>query len=224
MSAFNVLKWLAVILMVGDHVDAVFLNRQGWYLTELGRVAMPLFAGLLGFNLARKGAFESGAFNRVIERCLLFALLAYVPHIVVFGYSWSVMNILFAFAAGTAFCWAWAKGDRLYIAIAGVAVYVASSYLEFGWTAPLLLFGFWQFFARNNGVVGPIAIMIGLMELCRLNGNLWALWSLPLLSLLLLPAPTVERRAGSRTFFYAFYAGHLVALLGLRVVIGGPGV
>ena len=49
------LKWLALLLMVGDHVNKYLFNGTLPVLFEAGRICAPLFALVFAWNLARPG-------------------------------------------------------------------------------------------------------------------------------------------------------------------------
>ncbi|MBK7549911.1 MAG: hypothetical protein IPI20_19875 [Rhodoferax sp.] len=57
-GTLEALKWLALVLMTGDHVNKYVLADSLPGLFELGRLAMPLFMFVLAYNLARPGAFQ----------------------------------------------------------------------------------------------------------------------------------------------------------------------
>ena len=75
------LKWIALALMTGDHVNKYLFNGTLPFLFEAGRLALPLFVFVLGYNLARPGAFERGAYTRTMKRLAVFGAVASVPFI-----------------------------------------------------------------------------------------------------------------------------------------------
>src|SRR5690606_25927249 len=96
-GAIEAMKWLALLCMVVDHVNAVFYERElGIVADAIGRIAMPLFAGVFGYNLARPG-IDVG---KILRRLVLVALLATPVHAALFGVlgPWP-FNILWTFAA-----------------------------------------------------------------------------------------------------------------------------
>ena len=52
------LKWLALVLMTGDHVNKYLFNATLPVLFEAGRIALPLFVFVLAYNLARPGTLD----------------------------------------------------------------------------------------------------------------------------------------------------------------------
>jgi len=76
-SARELLKWLAVILMTGDHVAKVIYGGYVPGLSEAGRVAFPLFALVMAYNLAQPDADVGKSVRRLPLNILLtFALCA----------------------------------------------------------------------------------------------------------------------------------------------------
>lgn len=70
------LKWLALLLMTGDHINKYLFNGTMPLLFNAGRLALPLFAFVLAYNLARPGTLERGVYVRAMKRLALFGLLA----------------------------------------------------------------------------------------------------------------------------------------------------
>ncbi|WP_010101405.1 TraX family protein [Verminephrobacter aporrectodeae] len=54
------LKWLALALMTGDHVNKYLFNATLPVLFEAGRLALPIFVFVLACNLARPGTCPAG--------------------------------------------------------------------------------------------------------------------------------------------------------------------
>src|SRR4249920_2578087 len=74
------LKWLGLLLMTGDHVNKYLFAEQLSGLSELGRLAMPIFGFVLAYNLARPGTLEGGAYPRAIKRLAVWGAVASVPY------------------------------------------------------------------------------------------------------------------------------------------------
>ena len=55
------LKWLALLLMVGDHLNKYLFNGTLPVLFEAGRICAPLFALVFAWNLARPGVAARSA-------------------------------------------------------------------------------------------------------------------------------------------------------------------
>lgn len=92
-GARELLKWIALLAMTGDHVANVVFGGYVPVIGELGRIAFPLFALVMACNKARPGA----DLRRSIRRLLLWGLIAQPLHALAFG-SWLPLNILLTFA------------------------------------------------------------------------------------------------------------------------------
>ena len=97
-GTLEALKWLALLLMVADHINKYLLHDASHTLFQCGRIAMPLFVFVLAYNLARPNSFKSGAQTRTMKRLVLFGFLATPPFMALGGLlaGWWPLNILFA--------------------------------------------------------------------------------------------------------------------------------
>ncbi|MGE4125505.1 MAG: TraX family protein [Pusillimonas sp.] len=98
------LKWLALVLMTGDHVNKYLFNATLPVLFEAGRVALPLFVFVLAYNLARPGTLERGVYGRAMSRLTVFGALASVPFVALGGLAWGwwPLNVMFTLLVVTA--------------------------------------------------------------------------------------------------------------------------
>lgn len=95
-GARELLKWIALLTMTGDHVAKVMLGGYVPVVSELGRIAFPLFALVMACNLAQPEA----DLRKSMRRLALWGLIAQPLHALAFGF-WLPLNILltFTFAA-----------------------------------------------------------------------------------------------------------------------------
>src|SRR2546423_3615832 len=119
-GTLEALKWLALALMVLDHVNSFLFTRTLPGAFQAGRSVFPLFAFVLAGNLARPGALQRGVHVRVMRRLALFALLATPAHWALVGHWWP-LNILVTLLAGTATVYGLERADAPGVAIAGIA-------------------------------------------------------------------------------------------------------
>ena len=80
-GTLEALKWLAMLLMTLDHVNKHLLHASVPELFAAGRLALPLFGFVLGYNLARPGALTSGGYSRTARRLAVFGSIATIPFI-----------------------------------------------------------------------------------------------------------------------------------------------
>ncbi|KAB8191355.1 conjugal transfer protein TraX [Lysobacter maris] len=209
-SSIEFAKWIAFALMLVDHVNAVFMDRQGGVAIEvLGRMAMPVFAFVLAYNLSR----PSVNFQRVLRRLLLFGLVSMPAHAFLFGVvgPWP-LNIMATFAVSVAVIMFLRSGDRL----SAIALFLVGSCLVEYWHAGTgLVVAFWLFLQGSR--LGFPAIVAAFGALCLVNGNAWALFAFPLLHIVRLSPVAISR---SRWAFWMAYPLHLsvLAVLTLELV------
>lgn len=223
-GALEALKWLALLLMTGDHMNKYLFNETLPLLFEAGRAAMPLFVVVLAYNLARPGARQNGAYRRTALRLVLFGVLATPPFIVLGGLlkGWYPLNILFTLLVitlATAACERAATGRPRYWGVAVLVVVLGGAFVEFWWPAVLLGLSI-GWYARHPGLLAAAGIVLSLVALCPLNGNAWAFATVPLVLFANRIAPALPRW---RWLFYAYYPLHLVALWLIRIPMAKAG-
>ena len=196
-GAIEAAKWFALVAMTADHVDAFFFGRElpGW--TALGRLAFPLFALVLAYNLARPGADAL----RPIGKLLAFAALSTVPHAYLTGALFPV-NILVTFAVAAAVIGCVDRGWHGQAA----AFFLAGGWVvEYHWPGvALVVAACWFFRAPSEGRAWLCALP--LLALYLVNGSAWHLLAVPLLAAFAAWAPDVDR---NRWAFWTYYPAHL---------------
>ena len=223
-GAIEALKWFALVLMTGDHVNKYLFNGTLPFLFEAGRLAMPLFVFVLAYNLARPGAAEQGAYRRTMIRLALFGVLA-TPAFVALGSlmaGWFPLNILFTLLVITGVI---ALADRAragstVAAVGAILLFLfGGGLVEFWWPAVAFGVASWWYCKRPSWMALLVAVA-ACYSLSWINGNLWALAALPLVigaSRLDLSLPRLC------WVFYAYYPLHLVALLLIRIPMSNAG-
>ena len=205
-GAVEALKWLALILMTFDHLNKYLLRDEAPILFDLGRLAMPLFAVTLGFNLGRAGK----AYGRVAMRLAVAGAVASLPFIALggLGWGWWPLNIMFTLLLATLICQLLDIGGEGRIAAAFLLFIVGGSCVEFWWPGVALCVAAWGYARRPSWA----ALVVGVMALSLLrfiNGNDWALAAVPVLLMATQWRLAVPRH---RYLFYAYYPLHLSAL------------
>ncbi|WP_439449656.1 TraX family protein [Stenotrophomonas sp. ATs4] len=196
-SGRELLKWLAVILMTGDHVAKVICGGYVPGLSEAGRVAFPLFALVMAYNLAQPGADVV----KSVRRLAVWGAIAQPVHALAFGY-WLPLNILLAFALCAAAVYA--VSERRWVVLAFAAV-VLPAFVDYHWVGVAFVLMAWAGFRSGR----PLLVLAGFVPLCLFNGNLWAVAAVPVAGLL---AQGQWRVARSGRAFYGYYVAHLAAL------------
>lgn len=210
-GSVEALKWLAMLAMVVDHVNLVFFGRELGVLADaVGRVAMPLFALVIGYNLARPHA----DLRRCLRRLLVFGFLALPAHALLFAQigGWWPLNILFTFAVAVAFMFA-IQSRRCAAAVP--LLVLGSCVVEYFLPGVALVLASWLF-ARHPSWRSGVLLLGALVLLCVVNGNGWALLAVPVVAFAARADVTVPR---VRMFFWWFYPAHLAVLALASVLV-----
>ncbi|MDV5766274.1 TraX family protein [Stenotrophomonas maltophilia] len=205
-SARELLKWLAVILMTGDHVAKVIYGGYVPGLSEAGRVAFPLFALVMAYNLAQPGA----DLGKSVRRLALWGVIAQPVHALAFGY-WLPLNILFTFSLSALVIYAVERRESSVVVMAAGGLPLVVDYQWAG--VGFVLLAWVAFHRRRHWLLVPAFAAI-----CWFNGNLWALAAIPVAVSLSRVAWPVPR---GRWAFYVYYVAHL-ACIGLLAPILRP--
>ena len=197
------LKWVALLLMTGDHVNKALLDGAAPCLSDAARVVFPIFAFVLAWNLEHA---DPDAWARALRRLAIAGLLVQPLHAAAFGF-WIPVNILFTlaaglFVAGTAPAWL-----RLLVLIVG------AFFVDYQWSGVLFVVACVWVIRHADGWRAWACLGFAAIPLCLFNGNAWALLALPLLWWFgSLPAEMPRWR----WTFLGYYAAHL-AILALLV-------
>lgn len=200
------LKWLALVLMTGDHANKALYAGQLPLLSEAARVCFPIFAMVLVYNLCRPGV-DAG---RAMRRLLLVGCIAQPFHAIAFGH-FLPLNILFTFALGVYLC-----TPRGWL-VAVPAFAVGGFFVDYQWFGLALVIALCVFFyAPANKRFGPAACVgAALASLAVINGNWWALAAVPVVWLAVAGRASMPRW---RWAFYVYYPAHL-SLLAVLVLL-----
>lgn len=203
-GSLELLKWLALAAMIVDHVNVVFYDRMLPQPAEvIGRLAMPLFALVFGYNLARP---MTSATNTALRLAIAAAIAAPV-HAALFAQAagWYPLNVLATFAVAALVIAAIEQG-RTRTAIA--LFVVGGALVEYWWPGLALVIAAWAY-TRQPGGKAAAGLLVAFAGLCMVNGNAWALLALvPLLALS--RVDVAIPRTGYAIL--ALYPLHLVAL------------
>jgi len=228
-SRLDLLKWLALLCMLLDH-----LRYVSWPLNELyvpGRLAFPWFCLAIAANLMRRP--QPRVSGRYLGWMLSFAVLSEIPYRL-FVSPVESLNVMPTLLLGMLLASAWQQrtwpAALLGLAILGVA-FAFSGHLMFGWPGVLLPSAFLWVWQRSL----VWALLPGI--LC-LAGNAWpqlvqaaryddgvsiagivACLSAPMLGMALLRMRRTWPVVPLRRWAYLFYPLHFLVLLGLRLFL-----
>ena len=229
MSA-NVLKWIAMISMLIDHIGAVFgpwMNPEVYTLLRaLGRTAFPLYAFMLV-----EGAVHTKNAPKYLMRLLLFAAISEIPFDLAFyqqGESflyWGHQNIFVTLAIGLMTITALEKLRKtmgtpamqtlLFALISLLACLVVEfchgDYGSLGIALILLLY-----FVRGYRWGAPVALLAWLAYYDWSTGDVMELYGAAAAVFIGLYNGRKGESRLPKWFFYGFYPAHILVLLLLR--------
>ena len=201
------LKWLALALMVLDHINKYLCNDALPWVFQIARLSFPLFGFVLAYNLARPDTISSGAAIRVMKRLAMFALVAAIPHILLDG-RFFPLNILATLLVATGAIYLFEQGGLKQWQ--GILVFMAGGCIvEGNWFAVAVCITAYRYcqsptVLRLSQFIASLAVL-GLF----INVNQWALAVLPVI--LITPHVKISLKR-HRHFFYWLYPAHLVVI------------
>ena len=196
-GARELLKWIALLAMTGDHVAKVVFGGYVPVVSELGRIAFPLFALVMACNLAQPGPTCA----KSIRRLALWGLIAQPLHAFAFG-SWLPLNILLTFALAAVAVHALANHRPVLLLLAAG---VLPMFVDYQWAGVGCVLLGWIAFRHRAWWL----LLVGLAAVCWANHNGWALLAVPVV---LLAARVTWPLPRWRWAFYLYYVGHLAVL------------
>ena len=204
----SVLKWIAVLTMVIDHVGAILFPDQIW-MRVIGRVAFPIYAYCLP-----EGFRYTSDYRRYLGRLALFAILSGIPFDLAFygvPFSFAHQNVFFTLTLGLILLWVLERCREQLLLCAGafaVLCFLAQAlHMDYGAGGLLMVFAFYLAQQGTSPWIGwGIFVFINLFGYA--GGVQWAA------ILALLPIGLYSGKAGKRKqrFFYWIYPLHLLLL------------
>jgi|SRR5690554_373273 len=228
----ELLKWIALVLMVVDHIGLFFDINPFRY---IGRVVYPIFAFLAAYNYINNTSNKIG----YIKRVCWWAVIAQLPYYLFVGTKTSSfdLNILFTLAIGllvvylAADCqkpWRWMAVALLIFlslfvsyGVAGVSLVVSSYYLLKTQSSHKLKAGGEDLMASNANYAkwGALAFLVLVLAVLNHPKYLFAtLMSVPIVYLISRSRIKIKRTNGK--FFYAFYPAHIAVIGVIAYLLG----
>lgn len=200
-------KWVALVLMTGDHVNKALLAGAAPWLSDAARLVFPVFAFVLAWGIERG---RVGARGRALTRLVVAGVLVQPLHALAFGY-WLPGNVLLTLAAGLF------VGGRAHPVWRVLVLAVGGLLVDYQWAGVLFVAASCWIIRHSDGWRSWALLALALLPLCWFNGNAWALLALPLLWAFGAMPGDVPRH---RHTFLGYYGSHLAILATVAVVIG----
>ncbi|MDI2141604.1 MULTISPECIES: TraX family protein [unclassified Pseudomonas] len=228
-GALDLLKWLALLGMLLDHLRYVGISADWLYVP--GRLAFPWFCLAMAANLARDGARKTEW--RYLGWLLLFSLFSEIPYRLYIPDP-DTLNVMPTLALGLLVARGWQDRTAISRLLGIGALLVAALFPErlmfglFGVLLPLamlLVFRKPWYFSLLPGLVCLAANQWQVLFESAQFGNRVALLGIatcliaPLAGMFLLRHATFLRAPPLRRWAYALYPAHFLVLLGLRQLL-----
>ncbi|WP_025858782.1 TraX family protein [Pseudomonas sp. CHM02] len=227
-GALDLLKWLALLSMVLDHLRYVGLSLDGLYVP--GRLAFPWFCLAIAANLHRvRHAPVTGQW-RYLGWLLLFSVISEVPYRLFIDDA-DTLNVLPTLALGLLVARGWqqkALFDRVLALVAVTIAAVFSTQLMFGFFGVLLPLAMLLVFRRSlyfSVLPGLVCVAANQWQVLLNSGSLVALSGLaacliaPLAGLVLLRHAKHVSPPAMRRWAYTLYPLHFLLLTIVRQIL-----
>lgn len=204
-GSLEAIKWLALVIMVADHINRFVYNGTLPGVTECGRLALPMFAFVFGYNLARPGALNRGTYKRTVLKTAIAGVVASIPMMALYGLWPLNIMLLFTLCAGVI----WLREIGGFGNVLGfILVLVGGALVEFWWPGVFVALTAWLY-CKYPSYKTQVAFAVATASLIFVNGNMWALAAIPVLLLLSQLKIQIPRWPLA---FYVLYPLHLVVI------------
>jgi len=202
-------KWIALAAMLVDHVGLLVFGQGKFSLSDdVGRIAFPLFAFVLGFKLAAGSGSVSPTSLRTVKRLFLWALISFVPFYLATGRLWPP-DIFFTLGLGALACWVESSAlpDRQRW-LAYLGIFIASFGCDYFAPGVFLILSVCVLYRRSSASAAAATLLCCAL-LALMSWNPWTLLALPIASSIHWLRLSVPRL---KWLFYAIYPLHLLAI------------
>lgn len=208
------LKWLALILMTGDHISTFLFGGDITFLNNAGRIALPIFAFVFAYNLGRDNAEEF--YTRSSKRLLIFGIMSMPLYLSLANtHNLLPLNILFTLLAGLLIIISYNK--KKYTEAVILFVFVGFT-VEYNWFGLALIFTC-HCFVKSGSDGWLYAMLTSLAMLYLLNVNFYAFLAVPIIMAISWREISFPR---FKWAFYAYYPLHLAFILLIKVTLISP--
>lgn len=224
-KSLETIKYIAILLMVVDHINAYFFDGYGHenIITAITRMTFPLFVFMLTYNYL----YNSKHKKRYIQRMIITAILSQIPYMLVFQViiGHFTTNVLFTLSAGLIFLWSTeqkreGQTDRGLIAlvIAGFSI-VSLLFFDYGIQGFLLTVAFYLYL-NNPSALNIASLVIATMILNQPTPYLFSsLGALMIIWYFRKEGRGLNLKRIPGIYFYAFYPIHLLLIWGIGQII-----
>lgn len=209
-----IIKIIACITMVLDHIKYICEPTTNFATMYLGRMSFPLFAFLL-----TEGYVHTSNLKKYFSRLIIFGIISQIPFMIFRTYvgEWLMLNIMFTLLLGLLAILVFDKFENKYLSIPFVCIIVYCGKLfrvDYGWFGVLVIFLLYLF--RNHKVlltisyVGVILIYYYLLNCLNLKYIFSIIFTIAPIFIILLYNGKEGKKL--KYFYYWFYPVHMIIL------------
>lgn len=195
------LKYIAVLCMLLDHINKILFNNEYYILTLIGRLAYPLFIYLSVYAYVYYTSSKFLYMNRV----LTFAFIAQPFYMYGFGLGLAPLNILFSIFFGLCSLYLFEQKKYIYM----IFPILFSLYADYSFLSIILFFATYFYIKNSSNIYFILLFVVSLASL-----NLFEyMYFIPLFFLLLIFFQNISFKISmNKYFFYLFYPLHFLIL------------
>jgi hypothetical protein len=211
----NQIKWLAVVLMLIDHIGFMIEAEP---MQIIGRLSFPMFAWVFARNWERRKAENNR--KKLINKLLLLGILSQIPYILLLTNLKINILISFALVAITFNQIHKLTGNKKIIAVIIGCVSAEILGIEYGWYSLICTLMMINF-KGSGGKRWWITWLIVNIGYCISAKSYIQIFGILTPALLSLHDTTKDKKPTTieKKFFYYFYPLHLAGLAALRTIL-----
>ncbi len=212
-GSVEALKWLAMLAMTVDHANRFFFAGRIYAAYCIGRIAMPLFAFILAYNLARPN-LSTRIYSQTLKRLTVFGLLAIPGYTLMKSMHWLPLNIMFTLWIATASIYFLNKGEAINNSAAILVFFMGGIFVEYNWPGVAFCITSW-YFCKKPSLFTLFLALFSCLWISSINGNNWAMAAIPIIfvaTMINVPIPRI------RYFFYLYYPLHLTLFSLIKIL------
>lgn len=207
-----IIKIIACITMVLDHIKYVYEPSVNFITLYLGRISFPLFA-----FLATEGYVHTSNIKKYFQRLITFGIISQIPFMIFRMYvgNWMMLNIMFTLILGLIAILIFDKIENKLISIPLVVLTVFCGdffHVDYGTYGVLLIFILYLF--KNKKVlltityIGVIVLHYYLMGCLNMNNIFNIIFTIFPITIILLYNGKLGKKF--KYFYYWFYPVHMI--------------
>ncbi len=223
MSIF-IIKIIACVTMVLDHIRYVFPQINNLLIMCLGRISFPLFAFLI-----TEGYIHTRNLKSYYKRLIIFAIISQIPFMLfrILVGEYLLLNILFTLLLGLLTITVYEKINNKFFSIPICLMLILGGEIlnvDYGWFGVATVFVFYIF--KNNKFLEMISFsfltlvyywLVGILKYITIP--IIMLYIFTILPLFFIFAYNGKLGRRMKYFFYWFYPIHMIVLYFIKFII-----